>query len=76
MKFIVWDEKIGPVPRSEDGGYMTSGLMGVIEEENVYLKSYAHYPEKRPTELEVHERCTATFGLSGSKGTYKIIRIE
>lgn len=84
-KFIIWDPKRGDVPRSSDGGYLTSGLIGVIEADdpvihpwNVYLTAYPTFEEgsKRPEDLEVHESIAATYSLSQSKGVYQIIRIE
>jgi hypothetical protein len=77
--FILWDPKDGDPPREEDGGFRTSGLVGVIGKDNVYFKAYAHYPsEKRPEDLEhVGTRIQGvTFRLSCEKGIYDVYRVR
>lgn len=77
-RFIVWDPKDGEPRRTEDGGYLSSGCMGVIpgSSENPYLSSYGIWTDGRsPKDLGVHERCKVTYSLSGSKGDYVLIRI-
>lgn len=77
-RFIIWDPKYGEPMRSEDGGYLSSGCMGVIpgSTENPYLSSYGTWTEgRKPEDLGIHERCRVTYNLSGSKGDYLVIRI-
>jgi len=76
MKFILWDPKDGR-PRYDDGECISDGLLGRLDEGNVYLTTYAEYEgSPRHTELEVGGWTEATFRLSGSKGRYKIYRVE
>ena len=74
MKFILWDPKDGFFhPRSS----RSSGVLGKIGPDNVYLTAYANYPdEKRPKDLEVGESIlNVKFSLSGTTGHYDIHRI-
>lgn len=72
MRFVIVNE--GQDCVITDEGPSTTGNLGVISEDNVYLRAYAAYRDKRPTELEVGQRCKATFRLSG-KGTYDVVRV-
>ena len=77
-RFVLWDKKDGFAPRTDDDGNITSdGVLGRVDEWNVYLSTYAQYPgDKRPHQLEVGERIeNVTFSLSGSKGTYDVYRV-
>jgi len=76
-RFIVWDPKEGEPMRSEDGGYLSSGCMGVIpgSKDNPYLSYYGVWDGRSPEDLGVHERCRVTYSLSGSRGDYVVIRI-
>ena len=60
----------------EDGVPNTSGILGKLSEENVYIKIYAAYQDKTATQLEVGERCPALFRLSGEKATYDVVRVS
>jgi hypothetical protein len=81
-KFILWDANDGNPPRDEEGGFLTPGLIGVIDEGNVYLRSYAHYlPSGNkgivfPAALEVGQFTYSEFNLSGSKGIYQVWRVQ
>jgi hypothetical protein len=48
---------------------------GVVTYENPYISAYAAY-KKPPKDLAVGEHTEATYSLSGSKGTYWIVRVE
>lgn len=78
MKFIIWDSRDGN-PRTQDGGWVSGGLIGPVTTDNVYLCVYGVRPEgSKPYEkLEVGE-CVAgvTFRLSGSKGVYDVYRVD
>lgn len=61
----------------EDGGHSTNGILGgPIPVENAYLSAYAVYPGPHPETLEIGQRTKATFSLSGSKGTYDVVRVR
>ena len=78
-RFILWDKKDSHAPRTADDGNITSdGVLGRVDEWNVYLTTYARYPgEKRHHQLEVGERIeNVTFSLSGSTGIYDIYRVR
>ena len=81
-KFILWDAHDGSPQRDENGEFLTTGLIGVIGEDDVYLRSYANYqasPGKGlvvPTELEVGQFTYAEFNLSKQKGIYQVWRVE
>ena len=80
MNFILWDRKEGPTPpRNQDTGeILTSGCMGVIALDNLYVRTYVIYPEgsKPLKNLEIGESIRGVkFSLSGSTGYYNIYRI-
>jgi len=79
MKFIIWDPKDGYPRRAEDGSFISDGIIGRVNINNVYLTTYASYPDgaKKLADLEVGEvvRCTR-FSLSGERGTYDIYRVK
>jgi len=79
MKFIIWDTKDNFQPRRDDDGVIVSdGVLGRIEEDNVYLAIYAEYPTSvRPNDLPVG-KCIkdVQFSLSGSKGKYDVYRVS
>lgn len=83
-QFILWDRADGPVPKDASGEIRTSGLTGRIGPDNCYLSVYARNlrSEMGPVgrgclfELEVGDKLTADFALSGSKGTYEIYRVS
>ncbi len=77
MRFILWDPNDGRIPL--DGGKVaTAGLLGVVGADNVYLTSYAGYPDgRRPIDLEIGQRIAGVkYSLSGSKGTYDVYRVD
>lgn len=52
-------------------------LGGPVSEHNVYISAYADPGlGKHPRDLEIGEHTWCTYSLSGSKGTYKVTRIE
>lgn len=81
-KYILWDEKDGPIPRGENGEYRSGGVLGVIGEDNVYLRAYAGRGRERIPSLEVHEQCRVVYSLSGEKHSdgspfeYLVVRVE
>jgi hypothetical protein len=61
----------------DDGEPDTSGALGVIEEGNVYLTAYGkHLSGPKVAELEVGQRALVEYNLSGSKGTYEVLRLS
>lgn len=76
MKYILWDPKDGEPRRDEDGAFLTDGLIGRIGPDNVYLTAYAKVLRTPIAELHVGGVTEAEFSLSGSKGTYRIYRVE
>ena len=70
MKFVL-------VNPGESAGN-SSGLIGVVGPDNVYIKIYPAYDgDKSPTDLEVGEKiANAKYNLSGSTGYYDIVRVE
>lgn len=77
-RFILWDAEKGEPRRDHDGSYLTSGAIGHVHEDNVYLTSYAIYPDaRRPKDLAVHERiCGVRWAMSFTHGMYDIIRTD
>ncbi len=81
-RFIIWDHRRDGEPRTDDQGNITSdGLIGRIDDGNVYIRGYAVYAEGTVLEngvpvLNVGGFVVATFSLSGTKGTYRIYRVE
>jgi hypothetical protein len=51
---------------------------GLIPRDNCYLRTYGkRLPGEKPLDdLEIGEGCLVKYNLSGSKGTYKIARVE
>lgn len=78
LKFILWSKKDGPLPKKEDGSINTGGVLGLIDENNVYLTTYAEYPdERRPADLEVGD-CIGNvkYRLGGEAGVYDVYRVK
>jgi hypothetical protein len=81
-RYIIWDPRDGE-PRTDGDGEITSdGVIGRIGRDNVYLRGYAKYadgteygPDGAPV-LEPGQFAVAEFGLSGSKGTYRVYRVR
>ena len=80
MKFILWDRRDGDRPSFDydTDQFISDGIIGRITEDNVYLTTYADYPDgKRPKDLKVGERISGVrYTLSGGKGHYDIWRVE
>lgn len=79
-KFILWDLRDGPYPPlNAEGGINTSGCIGHLTRDNVYLRAYAEggaHLQETLDELKVGQcRHGVTFRLSGEKGTYDIYRV-
>jgi hypothetical protein len=80
-KFILWDPKDGE-PRTDEAGVITSdGIIGRVGRDNVYVRTYPVYDDvERDIEgnvsLEVGGFAVATFNLSGSKGRYRVYRVQ
>ena len=78
-KYILWDTRDGYRPRcDEDGEIVSDGLLGRITVDNVYLRTYASYPDdKRPADLTVGGAIKGVgYNLSGAKGTYDVYRVS
>lgn len=79
-KFIIWDPKDGPRPRvDDDGNIVSDGLIGRVTATNVYMTTYAEYPNNsRPlADLQVGEGIYGVrYSLSGSSGIYDIYRVQ
>lgn len=79
-RFILWSRLTShEPPRDQEGNITTSGCLGELTEDNVYLKAYANYRQctKRLDELEVGE-CVQNviFSLSGEHALYDIYRVR
>lgn len=76
-KFILWDPADGQVPLDDEGRINTSGILGRLTTNNIYLQGYAQYPDhRRPESLEVNEAIhNVVFALSGECGAYSVIRV-
>lgn len=61
-----------------DDGKDNDVLGGVVELDNVYIKTYGSLVRgKSPDQLDVGESCIKKYAMSGQKPTtYKIIRVE
>jgi hypothetical protein len=78
-RFILWSRVDGPnPPRDERGNFLTSGSIGWVGVENVYLLTYAKYPDgRRPEHLELGESIpNVVFSLSAERGEYDVYRVE
>lgn len=80
MRFILWDPKDNYVPSTDEEGneIISDGVLGRLSPNNVYLTTYARYPDGAPAlrELEVGECIKGVmFRLSGERGTYDIYRV-
>lgn len=79
MEFILWDTKDGHRPTlDENRDIISDGLLGRIGPDNVYLTTYASYPDEvRPADLEVGSCIqNVRFSLSGETGSYDIYRVK
>ena len=79
-RFILWDRKDGSPHRDDDGNnIVSSGILGRVTADNVYLTAYASYPvdePRRPTDLAVGEVIRGVrYTLSGGNGWYDIYRV-
>ena len=79
-KFIIWDPKDGSRPRVDDEGNIVSdGLIGRVTQNNVYLTTYAGYPNNSQPlgDLPVGGGVYGVkFSLSGSTGFYDVYRVQ
>lgn len=77
-QFIIWDPKDGEPPR-ESGVLSTSGVLGILSEDNVYIRTYGvPLPdEPLPGALEVGQSMLMKFSLSmDHPKVYKVYRVE
>lgn len=77
--FIIWDPSDGSLSRDLEGQINTSGIFGRISADNVYLTTYATYPQdsKSLLEMDIGERMeNVCFSLSGERGYYDIVRVR
>jgi hypothetical protein len=66
------------VHRDERGDLNTGGVLGgAIGDRNAYIAAYPRIHDGHPpiSALAVGERTQATYSLSGSRGTYDIVRV-
>ena len=84
-QFILWDRNDARDPGyngpsfSEDGTeIITSGVLGRVGINNVYLTTYAEYPgDERPCDLAVNERIKDVhFSLCGGSTVVDIWRVR
>jgi hypothetical protein len=79
-RYILWDRKDGPAPPRDQqtGEFLTSGCLGQVSVNNVYLTSYARWPDwRRPYHLPVGSVIPGVrFCLSGERGEYDIYRVR
>lgn len=74
-RFILWDSHRDGELRYPDEN--SDGILGRLSLDNVYLSTYAKYPEgRRPEDLEVGEHIIdVSFSLSGEHGLYDVYRV-
>lgn len=78
-KFIIWDRRDNYKPRQDaDGTIISDGVLGRLDADNVYLRTYACWPDdRRPADLAVGDCIEGViYRLSGERGTYDIYRVE
>jgi len=78
MRFILWDRRDGSAPPREDGVIITSGCLGQLTEDNVYLRSYGKRPEGALAYVDLAVgQCVhnVVFSLSGERGEYDVYRV-
>jgi len=78
-KYILWDPRDGDPRRTEDGAFISDGIIGRITLDNVYLGVYAQWPDDAPSvqSLEVGQRIeNVRYSLSGSSGSYDVYRVQ
>lgn len=80
MRFILWDPKDNYRPMTDEDGnkIISDGILGRVAHNNVYLTSYAEYPDnKRPVDLKIGQHIKGVhYRLSGEHGIYDIYRVE
>jgi len=74
-RYILWNSKRDGKPRYPDE--TTDGVLGRLSHNNVYLSTYACYPDdRRPSDLAVGQCIeNVRFSLSGEVGYYDIYRV-
>lgn len=77
-KFILRHPSSGPLRESDDGYIVEDGVMGCLDSTNVYLTTYAEWPDRRrPKDIGVGERIRGVkFRLSGECGVYDVYRVK
>ncbi len=76
MQFILWNPA-EPGPHYDGEHIVSSGVIGRVGPDNVYLTAYGVYPdERRPADLKVGEVIRGVeYRLSGQRGIYDIYRV-
>lgn len=75
-RFVLWNlERDGELRYPDE---QTTGVLGQITLDNVYLRAYARYPDdRRPDDLEVGERIEGVvYRMSGQRGVYDVYRVR
>lgn len=74
--FILWNTRRDGELRYP--GKDSDGVIGRVSLDNVYLSTYANYPDdKHPRNLEVGQRIdNVKFSLSGETGIYSVYRVR
>jgi hypothetical protein len=75
-RFILWNRERDGELRYPDE--QTEGVLGQLSLDNVYLQTYARYPDdKRPDDLKVGECIQGVaYSMSGQRGTYDVYRVR
>lgn len=70
-RFIIWD------PRDGHHRPDSNGIIGRVGIDNAYLRAYAAWIDGKTAEdLKVGESTLAKFSLSGTHGTYLVVRVD
>lgn len=78
-RWIIWDPRDGYTKwDGETGECLSAGVLGPLTAGNVYLTTYAQYPdERRHTDLAVGAVIDGVvFTLSGGRGVYEVVRVR
>jgi hypothetical protein len=76
-RFIIFDEN-DDKPSIINGHCISSGIVGLMTVDNLYLTSYAHYPYGAPkiSDMGLNECIrNVEYHLSGSYGNYTVMRV-
>jgi hypothetical protein len=77
--FLLWKSGQDEPARAQDGEFLSTGALGWVCLDNVYLRSYGARPEgsKQYAELSVGESVRGVvFRLSGERGVYDVYRVK